>query len=118
MFSRGLKMAVASSADKIKVMINLREIGLSVDNFQAIVTGEDVELKKPFPDIYLKAAELIELKPQECLVVEDAVSGVKAGKAAGAKCLALTTSFPANLLSEADWICENLAHVPVKAISW
>lgn len=116
--SRGLKMAVASSADKVKVMINLREIGLSVDNFQAIVTGEDVELKKPFPDIYIKAAKMIGLKPQECLVVEDAVSGVKAGKAAGAKCLALTTSFPAKLLSDADWICENLAHVPVEAISW
>ncbi len=116
--SKGLKIAVASSADKVKVMINLREIGLSSDNFQAIVTGEDVELKKPFPDIYIKAAKMIGLKPQECLVVEDAVSGVKAGKAAGAKCLALTTSFPANLLGEADWICENLAKVPVEAISW
>lgn len=116
--SKGLKMAVASSADKVKVMINLREIGLSVDNFRAIVTGEDVERKKPFPDIYIKAAKMIGLKPQECLVVEDAVSGVKAGKTAGAKCLALTTSFPSNLLTEADWICENLAHVPVEAISW
>lgn len=116
--ARGLKMAVASSADKVKVMINLREIGLSVDNFQAIVTGEDVELKKPFPDIYIKAAKMIGLKPQECLVVEDAVSGVKAGKTAGAKCMALTTSFPSNLLNEADWICKNLAHVPVEAISW
>ena len=115
---KGLKLAVASSADKVKVMINLREIGLSGDNFQAIVTGEDVELKKPFPDIYIKAAKMIGLKPQECLVVEDAVSGVKAGKAAGAKCLALTTSFPANLLGEADWICENLASVPEKAICW
>lgn len=116
--SKGLKMAVASSADKVKVLINLREIGLSVDNFQAIVTGEDVELKKPFPDIYIKASELIGLKPHECLVVEDAVSGVKAGKAAGAKCLALTTSFPANLLGEADWICENLANVPNESVNW
>ena len=110
-------MAVARSADKVKVMINLREIGLSVNNFQSIVTGEDVELKKPFPDIYIKAAKMSGLRPQECLVVEDAVSGVKAGKAAEAKCLALTTSFPSNLLTEAGWICENLARVPVKAIS-
>ncbi len=116
--SRGLKMAVASSADRVKIIINLREIGLSSDNFQAIVSGEDVEHKKPFPDIYIKASKMIGLKPQDCLVVEDAVSGVKAGKAAGAKCLALTTSFPANLLGEADWICENLTHVPVEAISW
>lgn len=116
--SKGLKMAVASSADRIKVIINLREIGLSPNNFQAIVTGEDVERKKPFPDIYIKAAELIGLKPHECLVVEDAVSGIKAGKAAGAKCLALTTSFPANLLGEADWICKNLSAVPAESLSW
>lgn len=114
----GLKMAVASSADRIKVMINLREIGLTTNHFQAIVTGEDVINKKPFPDIYLKAAELLGIKPEECLVVEDAVSGVKAAKAAGAKCLALTTSFDAGLLTEADWICENLAHVPGESIEW
>jgi len=115
---KGLKMAVASSADKIKVMINLREIGLSADHFGAIVTGEDVKNKKPFPDIYLKAATLLGVKPEECLVVEDAVSGVKAAKAAGAKCLALTTSFDAELLTEADWICEDLANVNDDSINW
>lgn len=116
--SKGLKIAVASSADKIKVLINLREIGLSANSFHAIVTGEDVELKKPFPDIYIKATKMIGLKPHECLVVEDAISGVKAGKAAGCKCLGLTTSFPSNLLTEADWICEDLSHVPMEAVSW
>jgi len=116
--NKGLKMAVASSADRIKVLINLREIGLSADHFHAIVTGEDVKNKKPFPDIYLKAAELLGTKPEECLVVEDAVSGVKAAKAAGAKCLALTTSFDADLLTEADWICEDLANVPDESICW
>jgi len=112
----GFKMAIASSADKVKILINLREIGLSPDNFQAIVNGQDVERKKPFPDIYLLAAEKLGLKPEECLVVEDAVSGVASGKAAGAKCLALTTSFPAEKLSEADWICKDLSEAPVKEI--
>ena len=116
--SKGIKLAVASSADKIKVMINLREIGLTANIFQVIVNGQDVEHKKPSPEIYLRAAQLLGVKPQECLVVEDAVSGIKAGKAAGAKCLALTTSFTPHSLNEADWICENLAHVPIEAISW
>jgi len=116
--AKGLKMAIASSADKVKILINLREIGLSEDNFQAIVNGQDVEHKKPFPDIYLLAAKQIELNPSECLVVEDAVSGVTAGKAAGAKCLALTTSFPAEKLTEADWICPDLSDVPKAAIDW
>ena len=109
---KGLKLAVASSADRIKVLINLREIELSPDNFQAIVNGQDVERKKPFPDVFILAAERLGLKPEECLVIVDA------GKAAGAKCLALTTSFPAEKLTQADWICENLEHVPDNALSW
>lgn len=100
----GLKLAVASSADRVKIDINLREIGLPSYTFDAIISGEDVELKKPHPDIYLLAAEKTGLQPEECLVVEDAVSGVKAAKAAGCKCLALTTSFPAEKLAEADVI--------------
>ena len=116
--AKGLKMAVASSADKVKVLINLREIGLSADNFEAIVNGQDVDRKKPFPDVFILAAERLGLKPEECLVIEDAVSGTAAGKAAGAKCLALTTSFPADKLSQADWICEHLDVVPAEALSW
>lgn len=109
--SMGLKMAVASSADRVKIDINLKGIGLSADSFDAVVSGEDVERKKPFPDIYLLAAERIGVNPADCLVIEDAVSGVKAGKAAGAKCLALTTSFPAEELTEADKIVDSLAGI-------
>lgn len=112
----GFKMAIASSADKVKILINLREIGLSPDNFQAIINGQDVERKKPYPDIYLLAAEKLGMKPEDCLVVEDAVSGVSAGKAAGCKCLALTTSFPAEKLTEADWFCKDLSEVPMTEI--
>lgn len=110
---RGLKMAVASSADRIKIAINLREIGLSADIFDAVISGEDVERKKPFPDIYLLAAERIGIKPEDCLVVEDAVSGIAAGKAAGCKCLALTTSFPSEKLQQADWICKDLSEASI-----
>ena len=110
--NKGLKMAIASSADEVKILINLREIGLDANLFQAIVNGQDVERKKPFPDIYILAAQKLELNPADCLVVEDAVSGVSAAKAAGAKCLALTTSFPAERLTEADWICKDLSDIP------
>ena len=103
---KGFRLALATSADRIKMEVNLREIGLQPVHFNSIVTGLDVENKKPFPDIYIKAAESIGLEPYECLVVEDAVSGIKAGKAAGCRCLAVTTSFEAaKLLHEADWIC-------------
>jgi HAD superfamily hydrolase (TIGR01509 family) len=116
--SKGLRLALATSADTVKMEINLREINLSADTFLSIVTGLDVVNKKPFPDIYLKAAENIGLKPEECLVVEDAVSGIKAGKAAGCRCLAVTTSFDAAALHEADWICDSLLGVPEEALNW
>jgi beta-phosphoglucomutase len=115
---RGFRLALATSADRVKMEVNLREIGLPSATFNFIVTGLDVSNKKPFPDIYIKAAEGIDLDPQECLVVEDAVSGIRAGKAAGCRCLAVTSSFEADVLAEADWICGSLKDVPEKAINW
>jgi HAD superfamily hydrolase (TIGR01509 family) len=116
--SSGFRLALATSTDKVKMEINLREIGLSRSDFDAVINGLEVERKKPFPDIYLMAAERIGLTPSECLVAEDAVSGVRAAKAAGCKCLALLTSFTAQELEEADWICSTLAEVPPEALLW
>jgi beta-phosphoglucomutase len=115
---RGLKVALATSTDKVKMEISLKEIGLSNSTFDSIVTGQDIVNKKPFPDIYLKASKSLGLKPFECLVVEDAVSGIKAAKAAGCKCLAVTTSFYSSKLNEADWICDSLLKVPEEAVNW
>ena len=97
---------------------NLKEIGLSDNSFHSIITGLDVDKKKPFPDIYLEAAKALGLAPGYCLVVEDAVSGIEAGKAAGCRCLAVTTSFDAADLKDADWICDSLLNVPEEAINW
>ena len=115
---RGLKLAVASSADPVKVNINLDEIGLERSLFQAIVTGLDIEHKKPAPDIFLHAAKLIGTDPASCLVVEDAISGVAAGKASGARVLALTTSFSSHELSDADWISSTLATAGIEVLNW
>ena len=66
---RGLKIAVATSADRIKLEGNLREIGLPAATFDAIITGEDVERKKPDPQIFLLASERLGLAPDCCLVI-------------------------------------------------
>ena len=116
--NKGLKLALVTSADAIKMEINLKEIGLSQNTFDSIITGLDVKKKKPFPDIYLKAAESLGLKPGDCLVVEDAVSGIKAGKDAGCRCLAVTSSFDAAALKEADWICDSLLNVSEEVLNW
>jgi len=82
------------------------------------VNGLEVENKKPHPDIYIKASWKLGLKPEECLVVEDALSGIKAAIAAGCRCLAVTSSFRKDELVEADWICDTLLDAPEEALSW
>ena len=115
---RGLRLAVASSADEIKVAGNLREIGLPPSTFDVVVHGDQVARKKPAPDIFLEATRRLGLEPSSCLVIEDAISGIAAAKAAGARCLAVTTSFPPERLDEADWIAPGLDHVPAEALEW
>ena len=110
----GKKIALATAADAIKMRGNLHELGIAPETFHAIITGDDVQRKKPDPQVFLLAAKRLDLAPSVCVVVEDAINGVKAAKAAGARCLGITTSFEAEKLREsgADWTAENLASVP------
>ena len=110
----GLKLAVATSADRIKMTGNLAEIGLPETMFDACVTGSEIARKKPFPDLFLQAASRLGLPPANCLVVEDAVSGVQAAIAAGSLCLGLTSSLPAEALiaAGARWTAPDLRRVP------
>jgi len=114
----GKKLAIASSADLRKVTGNLAEIKIPADTFDAVIVGNDVKHKKPAPDIFLLAAKRIGLDPKHCLVVEDAPSGITAGKAAGCKCLGITSSFTPDKLSAAEWFAPDLANVPDDAINW
>ena len=115
---RGLKLAVATSADCIKLDGNLQQIGLPPERFDACVTGNHIKRKKPAPDIFLLAAERLGLSPACCLVVEDAPSGIRAAKSAGCRCLGLTTTFDEQTLlaAGADWTAPDLAHVPVELL--
>ncbi|MBO5298893.1 MAG: HAD-IA family hydrolase [Clostridia bacterium] len=110
---KGYTLAVASASDLVKVKANLKALGASEDDFAAIITGSDVERKKPFPDIYLKAAAAIGAEPSECIVIEDAISGTQAGVAAGMKVACVTTSFPAEPLwnAGASWVFDDIYSV-------
>jgi HAD superfamily hydrolase (TIGR01509 family) len=113
----GLRLAVASSADAVKVEGNLLAVGLPQSGFDAVLTGCDAARKKPAPDLFLLAADRLGLPPADCLVVEDAIVGVAAAKGAGAWCLALTTSFPAERLTQADWVAPDLSAPPAEVLS-
>ncbi|MGA2253468.1 MAG: HAD-IA family hydrolase [Thermoguttaceae bacterium] len=99
---RGISCAVASSADSVKVEANLTTVlQVPLDRFAAIVTGEDVIRRKPQPDIFLEAACRLDVPPDACCVIEDAVHGVEAAKAAGMRCIAVATTFPIDMLAAA-----------------
>lgn len=103
-------LALASAADLTKVKINIDCIGVSTSVFNGIVTGSDVEKKKPDPSIFLKAAEKTKISPERAIVFEDAVSGVMAAKAAGMTALAVTTTFDRETLLKAgaDYVVDDL----------
>jgi len=109
----GFDMALASSADFIKIKANLEVAGISPGFFKVILSGEDVVQKKPSPDIYLSTARKLQRPPQSCIVIEDALNGVKAAKAAGMKCIGIATSFGSGQLYEAgaDIVCNDISDV-------
>lgn len=87
-----------------------------LNRFKAVVTGEMTERNKPFPDPYLKAAEMIGVPIGGCLVVENAPLGIRSAKAAGAPCVAIASTLDPRLLSEADAVVArfaDLADLPV-----
>lgn len=107
----GLQVAVASSADKIKVAANLEKIGLPLEYWDTVTTGEQVTRKKPAPDIFLATARVLGIEPSDCVVVEDAVNGIRAAKAANMRCVAVAQTFPPESLREADVVRDKIAQV-------
>jgi len=100
----GLKVAIVSSADRIKIDVTLNKIGLPPEQWDAIVTADDAVQKKPAPDIYLAAAHKLGTLPGQCVVIEGAPGGVQAAKAAGMHCVAVAQSFPEEQLQAADLV--------------
>ncbi len=81
--------AVASSSPRFFIETVLKSTNIR-EFFSDILSGEEVERGKPFPDIFLKTAEMLGVSPEECIVIEDSEHGVKAALAAGMKCIGFT----------------------------
>jgi len=103
---------IVTSATERLARVRLEHAGLKVP--ARIITADMVTLGKPNPEPYLKGAELLGLKPEECLVIEDSTSGAMAGHTAGCKVLATLFSHTMENLSAADWIVESLEGLSVK----
>jgi sugar-phosphatase len=105
------RWAIATSCTKALAKVRIRAAGLPMP--KQMITVDEVRRGKPDPEPYLKAAATLGLAAEECVVVEDAPAGIRAGKAAGARVLALrTTAADAELLNAgAGWIVDDLAAV-------
>jgi len=113
----GLRVVVASSADGNKVRVNLQNIGLPNESWDAVIGGELVEHKKPAPDIFLLAAKKLGIDPAECVVVEDAVNGIQAAKAAGMRSVGVAHTLPAKDLQAADVVREKIAYIQLSDLA-
>lgn len=111
----GFRMALASSAPKDNLNLLTHNLGIA-DYFDAIVSDKEVSEGKPSPKLFLLAAEKLKVPPHNCIVIEDAVVGVEAAKAAGMKCIAVTNTHPRESLSQADLVVHSLEKVELRTI--
>ena len=109
------RWTIATSCTRPLAEVRLRATGLPIP--ATIVTSSDVKIGKPDPEPYLKAAAKLGFAPADCVVVEDAPAGVRAGKAAGARVIAFLTTMLRRELEEAgaDWILHNCADIRATA---
>lgn len=100
------KLAVASSSALANIERNVTKLGIRED-FDVLVSGVNVANPKPAPDIFLKAAEQLGVKPEECIVVEDSCNGTRAARAAGMACIGyINPGSGEQDLSAADYLFE------------
>ena len=102
----GLKTVVASSSPYVLVELVVDKLGIG-PLLDLVLSGDEVDRGKPAPDIYDAVAKTLGVAPECCLVIEDAPNGVRAAKAAGMRCLAITTGASKAELAAADQVVED-----------
>jgi sugar-phosphatase len=105
--------AIVTSGDTRLARASMRKA--QIPEPAVLVTADDVTAGKPDPEPYLRAAAALFLKAADCIVVEDAPAGIGAGRAAGMRVVAITTTHPETALTEADWIVNDLSQLTVRA---
>jgi len=105
-----MKLAVASGSRHaiISAVLGMKDLRR---HFPVVVSSEDVPRGKPKPDIFLRAAELLEVEPARCVVIEDSVAGVEAGLAAGMDVIAITNSFERSRLDRASVVVDSFQEI-------
>jgi sugar-phosphatase len=101
--------AVVTSGSRLMATTRLQFTKLPFP--QVLITADDVDQGKPAPEGYLKAANLLGISPQDCIVIEDAPPGIEAGRAAQATVIGIATTYPPTALREASFCIPNLTNL-------
>jgi mannitol-1-/sugar-/sorbitol-6-phosphatase len=111
------RWTVVTSATRSLAEVRLRAAGLPIP--EKIVTADDISNGKPDPEPYLKAARELGFQASHCVVVEDVPAGIRSGKAAGARVIALTITVDRSELTNAgaDWILNNCSDILVRDVA-
>lgn len=112
----GVRCAIASSTERANIDYVLDRLGLQ-PYFAAIVSADDVRSGKPDPAVFLLAAERLGAAPHHCVVFEDALAGIEAGRAAGMKVVAVATTHPPAALRAADHVVLRLDQLDLRVVA-
>ncbi len=116
LFSSEIKLGLVSSSKRMVVDLVLKETKVH-DFFDVIVTQDDVKNLKPHPEPYLLASRKLNVKPEECVVIEDSEHGILSAKSAGMKCIALANPhLPVSKYSKADLVVRELMEIKLETI--
>jgi mannitol-1-/sugar-/sorbitol-6-phosphatase len=105
------RWGVVTSGTRNLASARLRLAGIPVP--KVMITADDVGNGKPHPEPYLQGAEQLRVSPADCLVIEDAPAGIKSAHAGRMKVIALTSTYPASALSEADAVVQKLKQIQI-----
>ena len=106
-----LPLGIASSSQIKEIEMITMKFGIR-DRFKVLVSAHQVPNGKPAPDVYLKASAMLEVGPSLCGAIEDTKTGIESAKAAGMRCIAITTTHTTEELSEADKVISSFDQLP------
>lgn len=108
---QGLKLSLGSASKNSKRILTATDL---IDYFDAIIDGTKTTESKPHPQVFLMGAEALDLSPEECIVFEDSINGIKAANKGGFTSIGVGD---ANILNEADYVIPSLENVTIDSLN-
>lgn len=112
---RGIKLAVGSSGITPNVEFVLESCGIK-EYFNVIANGDMITIAKPDPEVFLLAAKMLDIAPEDCVVFEDSFAGIKAARSANMKVVAVATTYPKEEHKDYDYLIDDFTQITIEEI--